>query len=272
MQWDDIITHSTQAGVNPHQLFREEIQKAILTSLSREGAFTTLVFQGGTALKLFYNNPRFSEDLDFVLHHKTTPYDLTQNITKISSFVMNSFPFLTKTTLTTQKNTKELQRLILRTQADLPDQCLRIHIELVSIPSHHNIPRILIYPPLNPVVRVEEPTEILADKIVAVGLRPYLKGRDLWDIYFLTTEHHLITPWDLVFQKANDYGTPSPTLKHALLTATLTIRDEGTTILANEMKRFLPLSILNQYSIMFDSIITTVAHLIEQVNNIKPSE
>jgi len=48
-----------------NQVFQEEVQKAVLASLSRDEAFNHLVFQGGTALRLFYENPRFSEDSDF---------------------------------------------------------------------------------------------------------------------------------------------------------------------------------------------------------------
>ena len=56
--------------------------------------------------------------------------------------------------------------------------------------------------PLNPAIRVEEPFEILADKITALGLRTYLKGRDIWDIYFLTVEKQISVPWNLVFKKS----------------------------------------------------------------------
>ncbi len=34
-------------------------------------------------------------------------------------------------------------------------------------------------------IAVEKESEILADKIVALGAREYLKARDVWDIKFL---------------------------------------------------------------------------------------
>jgi hypothetical protein len=94
-----------------------------------------------------------------------------------------------------------MQRLILVTVSDIPEQKLRIHLELAYVPSYLNQPKILDYPPLNPAVRVENPSEILADKITALERRPYLKVRDIWDIYFLIFEKRLSIAWDLVFKK-----------------------------------------------------------------------
>jgi len=263
MDWEEIVTNSTIRGGNLQQTFQEETQKTILACLSRQGAFNDLVFQGGTALHLFYGNPRFSEYLDFVTREKHR-FDLTKQTTKIKAFVSNVFPFLKETQVKIQKNDKEMQRLILITISELPEQKLRIHLELSYVPSYINQPRILDYPPLNPAVRVEDPSEILADKIVALGQRPYLKGRDLWDIYFLVFEKHLVIPWDLVFKKGVDYGATPKVLKNNLFTAAQKIKKEGKSVLSNEMSRFLPPSLFDQYHEMFDDISSKVAKEVEK--------
>ena len=48
-------------------LMREVIQECLLYALSRTDFFDHAAFYGGTALRIFYNLPRFSEDLDFSL-------------------------------------------------------------------------------------------------------------------------------------------------------------------------------------------------------------
>ena len=49
------------------QVTREYLQALLLQSLQDRGAFSTWLFQGGTALRYLYSAPRFSEDLDFAL-------------------------------------------------------------------------------------------------------------------------------------------------------------------------------------------------------------
>ena len=268
MIWEEIINISKKNGWKTHQTFQEMMQKAILTSLSREGVFNYIVFQGGTSLKLFYENPRFSEDLDFVLKKSNNNFDLTKKISKIKSFVDNSFPFIDKTDINVQKNNQYMQRFILKTISNVPEQRLRIHIELANVPSYSNEPKILNYPPLNPAVRVEAPSEILADKITALGNRDYLKGRDIWDVHFLIFEKQISIPWSLVIQKAKDYGATPKMLKDELIVASKRLRDNGVLILSNEMKRFLPKSFLDQYSNEFNEIVNKVATKVENVKNV----
>jgi predicted nucleotidyltransferase component of viral defense system len=256
MLWEEIIAESERRGAMANQVFQEEVQKAVLASLSRGEAFNHLVFQGGTALRLFYGNPRFSEDLDFVLKQNET-FDLTESISNIQAFVEDTFPFTEETNISIQRNDARMQRLILKISGK-PFRRIRVHIELAYVPSYHNKPKILDYPPINPVVRVEEAHEILADKLTALGNRPYIKGRDIWDIYFLTTEKNITIPWHLVFQKVEDYGTTSSNLKKNILKASKRLEKEGLSILHNEMLRFLPKKFLDQYSEIFEEIVTIV--------------
>ncbi|MFW6121475.1 MAG: nucleotidyl transferase AbiEii/AbiGii toxin family protein [Petrotogales bacterium] len=265
MTWEDIVNSSKKMKVKTYQVFQEKIQKSILTSLSREGVFNKLVFQGGTSLHFFYGNPRFSEDLHFVLRQGINNCDLTPTTSKIQSFIGDVFPYLEDVNVNVQKNNSDLQRFIVRTISNIPEQTLRIHIEVAKVPSYLNQPRILDYPPLNPAVRVEHASEILADKVTALGSRPYLKGRDIWDIYFLIVEKDISIPWDLVIQKAKDYGNTIAELKKGIITASKRIKGEDISILSNEMKRFLPKPLLDQYSEVFDEITTRVAQEVEKV-------
>lgn len=89
------------------------------------------------------------------------------------------------------------------------NQKAKINIEIAQIPSYDNSLKTVInnYPnefSVNTFVRVESKEEILADKIIALGTRGYLKYRDFWDIKFLQ-DTHIKLNYDFVRQKIKDY-------------------------------------------------------------------
>ena len=57
---------------------KEIIQEIVLAGLSRGGFFKEVAFYGGTALRIFYNLDRFSEDLDFALVTKNKDFELSK--------------------------------------------------------------------------------------------------------------------------------------------------------------------------------------------------
>lgn len=57
---------------------KEIIQEIVLAGLSRGGFFNEAAFYGGTALRIFYNLDRFSEDLDFALVTKNNKFELSK--------------------------------------------------------------------------------------------------------------------------------------------------------------------------------------------------
>lgn len=64
---------------------KEIVQEVVLCGLARGGFFNEAAFYGGTALRIFYELDRFSEDLDFSLIAPNTNFDLT----KYFSYVEN---------------------------------------------------------------------------------------------------------------------------------------------------------------------------------------
>ncbi len=57
---------------------KEIIQEIVLAGLSRSNFFDEVAFYGGTALRIFYNLDRFSEDLDFALIQPNKDFDLSK--------------------------------------------------------------------------------------------------------------------------------------------------------------------------------------------------
>ncbi len=255
MDWDEIVQKSKKMVVSYILILKEEMQKATLASLSRMNAFNHIVLQGGTALRIFYNSPRFSEDLDFVLKDGGT-FELASKSGEIERYLSSEFYYLQGIRVNIQKNTKEIQRMVIRTIPEIPSQKLRINIELFSVPSYHNTPKILAYPPLNPVIRVEERGEILADKTIAIAFRKYLKGRDIWDIFYLTGELNVSTSRELLEKKAKDYGVRD--FRERIEESREKLLKHGVEALDREMKRFLPTSAYDQLKNSFEDIVKSV--------------
>ncbi len=265
MRWKDIETRAEKEGVPAKMILREEIQKGILTSFSKEGGFQTMVFQGGTALRLFHNNPRYSEDLDFVVREGEGIIDLDTYMDKAAGFVAYSYPFLESVETHRQKAEEDFRRSRLKTVSEDPEQRVRINVELFDVPSYMNEARILSYPPINPAVRVERPEEILADKVTALSGREYIKGRDIWDIYFLTEQKDMDIDLSLVSKKIQDYGMEGKGFISELKKANTRLKEEGKNILERELKRFLPASLYQYYEKELDTIIGGVLRLTEEV-------
>lgn len=61
-------------GDNINDALREVMQEIALAGLVRAGFFDKAAFYGGTCLRIFYDLPRFSEDLDFSLLQSQTDF------------------------------------------------------------------------------------------------------------------------------------------------------------------------------------------------------
>lgn len=190
---------------------KEILHYDILSVLYSSPINKILVFRGGTALRLCHQNNRYSEDLDFTLVNGT-------------KFELNYMSFFKKSFEKKIQNKYGLDIEFIETKDDencvkkytvkvlLPlanNQKAKINIEIAQIPSYDNSLKTVInnYPnefSVNTFVRVESKEEILADKIIALGTREYLKYRDFWDIKFLQ-DIHIKLNYDFVRQKIKDY-------------------------------------------------------------------
>jgi len=182
----------------------EVLQLIVLYNLFSKSHSKDLVFQGGTALRWFHGNDRFSEDLDFV-----TPLDRAKlvrflkivekgiKIELMAQFGPGIFSIRSKDTgrvssLTAfveftpersrQKTMVKLEFEHLR-EGMSPDQ---EQIILSTAPAVSYFIRTgAVMLPAGRVVNVETPAEIFSDKIRALLERGYVKGRDLYDVWFM---------------------------------------------------------------------------------------
>lgn len=187
---------------------KEIIQEIVLSGLSRGNFFNEAAFYGGTALRIFYNLDRFSEDLDFALLEPNKDFDISKyfnyiekelkayginlNITtKEKSFDSNiTSAFLKGDTLELilkffpseeeHKYDHILKNLKIKLEVDInPPMGATYEDKYKLLPSPHQI-------------KLYDKESLLAGKIHAILCRGWnnrVKGRDLYDyIFFLASD------------------------------------------------------------------------------------
>lgn len=187
---------------------KEIIQEIVLSGLSRGNFFNEAAFYGGTALRIFYNLDRFSEDLDFALLESNKDFDISKyfnyiekelkayginlNITtKEKSFDSNiTSAFLKGDTLELilrffpsdeeHKYDHILKNLKIKLEVDInPSMGATYEDKYKLLPSPHQI-------------KLYDKESLLAGKIHAILCRGWnnrVKGRDLYDyIFFLASD------------------------------------------------------------------------------------
>ena len=72
MDKDFALGLSSQIGIDVQQIVREEVELIVLKRLFESTISSELVFKGGTALRLIYNSPRFSNTARTI--HAVVPF------------------------------------------------------------------------------------------------------------------------------------------------------------------------------------------------------
>lgn len=86
----DIKRLSTRVQVNQKTIAREYIQHSFLSEFYKHNNSNKLLFKGGTALRLIYESPRYSEDLDFTGINDITYHEIediiAETLTSLSAW------------------------------------------------------------------------------------------------------------------------------------------------------------------------------------------
>lgn len=69
----------------PLNIVRENIELEILNVLAQSDIAAKIIFYGGTALRLAFGSPRFSEDLDFLMIRKIKASELSSLLVRFTS-------------------------------------------------------------------------------------------------------------------------------------------------------------------------------------------
>lgn len=168
-------------------LVREYCQARILQFLQEEGVFRSWVFHGGTALRFLYMLPRYSEDLDFALENSTIKLDFEGAIATVrGSFEAEAYE--TKVSISSSKTVKSASIRFPGLFYEIglserPSETLSIRIELDSHPPSGGKTETSVFRRfvlLN--VLHYDKASFLSGKLHAILARPYVKGRDLYDL------------------------------------------------------------------------------------------
>jgi len=202
---------------SPGVIIREIVQQDILAGIAKSNAAMRVALQGGTALRRAYENPRFSVDLDFASTSVGSPLgDMTAFGEGIRAELERRYG--ADATVAGPKSPKEgdnapsvpLYRWVVQLKVgerDVP--LLRIPVEVADVPARDFSPEMLLRPVerigCDVMLNVCSQDEILADKVVAVAGRKYIKNRDFWDIQWLLGRGAALD-LDMVRSKVCDYG------------------------------------------------------------------
>ena len=165
---------------------KELLHYRILDAMMREGFFSSLVFQGGTSLRLCHGSPRYSEDLDFA---GGTSFDM-DTLKGLGSCISDSLSGMGDDVTVRVKEPRpdadgltRRWRIAIRTagqRKDLPSQTIKL--EVASIPAYEpqHRPALVNYPMFPAlsgqiILDVESPTEILADKLLSYACASHLR-------------------------------------------------------------------------------------------------
>jgi predicted nucleotidyltransferase component of viral defense system len=243
----------------------EIAQLIILQRIYSLSGSRDLIFQGGTALRWCYGGSRFSEDLDFVtpLGADAVRAKLNRTLKAVEREMVPHFGpgALTLSDKSTRTDTLKLF-MDYRPAASREKISVKLEFEGIrkdSLPETKNhvlsaLPAVSYLvasgdfrvPRPNAVVVAETVPEILSDKIRALLERRYLKGRDIFDLWYLRTALNAAADKEMIerkfrmytwpFQAARDFdffADPSPETREKLKSA---IRDD--------LSRFLPPEVL----------------------------
>jgi len=180
---------------------REILQEIVLLGLYEAGFFKYAVFYGGTALRILYKLPRFSEDLDFSLLKENENFDFMP-YKKVIIETLKSYGFDVDIEIKQKKSQSAISSAFIKgnkiehfINVNAPkeiyekihkEQLVKIKLEVDTKPLlHFQEENIIHLTPRAFLIRTMTPPSLFAGKIHAIlcrawGKRP--KGRDWYDL------------------------------------------------------------------------------------------
>lgn len=186
---------------------REYLQARILQVLQEKAAFATWAFLGGTALRFLYALPRFSEDLDFSLV-KSGLNDRFIDCVKAIKAVFAAEGYQVSIRVNIEKNVKSAFIKFTGLLFELGysphrAEVISIKIELDTAPPEGaNVVSTIVrkYVILN--IQHYAQSSLFARKLHALLMRKYLKGRDVYDLFWYLSDRNWPAPDILLLNNA----------------------------------------------------------------------
>lgn len=181
-------------NLSPHQdnqhALREIMQEIALAGLNRAGFFNQAAFYGGSCLRIFYDLPRFSEDLDFSLLSSSPEFSL---VPYFNSLQQEFFALGFEVEISERKKTKKtsIVSAFLKKTSSIYDlkisgqPVLKIKFEVdTNPPLSFDTEEKLLLQPFSFYVKCFTLADLYAGKMHALLFRQWesrVKGRDWFD-------------------------------------------------------------------------------------------
>ncbi len=187
------LVHQADTTSQASLLIREYLQARILDALQRLGAFSEWVFLGETALRFLYQLPRFSEDLDFSLASKTNKDSFKVFLAGIKRTLeaeTYEVDIRSRTDITVQSAFIGFPGLLFELGLSAhKDQKLSIKIEIdTNPPGHGKTETSLVRRHVLLNLLHYDKATLLSGKLHALLQRPYIKGRDVYDLMWYLSD------------------------------------------------------------------------------------
>ena len=257
----------------------ELLQILILDALYALSGSHGIIFQGGTALRLVYGGPRFSEDLDFLsgIAENQIKRMLNKSFSKIEMGCAAQFgPGKLELQIKEGREGAVKSFFVYRPEKQRGRIAVKVEFEEAIIGREPAVNRFilrelqvvsaviitgrLMLPYASSILVAETADEILADKIRAIYERPYIKGRDVFDIWWLVSQLKLSPKMSLVRATLGRYRQIFRPARNPGYFQTREAVSEIAQALEADLPRFLPADIFSFYrEKQFHELIETTA-------------
>ena len=187
------IISTTTNKLLARSIVREYCQARILQFLQESGVFRSWIFHEGTALRFLYGLPRYSEDLDFALLRTKKARDFSGVIASIArSFEAEAYYIETKI-----KDRTAVKSAFIRFPGLLHElglspyksEVFSVKVEVDSNPPPGGVTETSVIRRfvLLHMLHYDKPS-LLSGKLHAILARSYVKGRDLYDLFWYLSD------------------------------------------------------------------------------------
>jgi len=187
------LIRAAPTPLQARNIAREYLQARILGAMQRAGAMVALAFHGGTALRFLYGSERYSEDLDFALERAREQYDFRACLRAIEGeLAAEGYALSLKV-----NDRKVMHSAFVRFPGLLyelglspyRDEVLAVKIEVdTNPPAGAGLATTVIRRYVTLHLQHHDRASLLAGKLHAILQRPYLKGRDLYDLVWYLSD------------------------------------------------------------------------------------
>lgn len=196
---DLAIQTARETGGSKYNVLREYLQNYLLVLMQKTKMNESLYFVGGTALRFLYKIRRYSEDMDFSAGKGWKHSDLSLFKKEIGRELERAgYTFYIRL-----KEEKTIQRMMVRFAGLLfelglsgrREQNFSVHIEVdINPPKGGREERTIVNIHHPVLIRHLDLSSAFAGKLAAVLMRPYTKGRDIFDLFWFRSRWKGLKP------------------------------------------------------------------------------